>query len=97
MDDKLTTTPLAALTVPIGGQAIELQQVDFAHGGLSLLRTRIREGRRFTVFDIDAGTARAWGDALLRWAGTQRAEPAEGAARPGGVDAHGTGSHGDDA
>jgi hypothetical protein len=61
-------TPLERLRVPLGGQDIELQQVDYAAGGMSLLRTRIREGRRFTVFDIDAGSARAWGQALLRWA-----------------------------
>ncbi|MGE0312321.1 MAG: hypothetical protein AB7P21_11965 [Lautropia sp.] len=68
MDDKLTTTALATLTVPIGGQTIELQQVDFAAGGIALLRTRIREGRRFTVFEVDAATALAWGEALVGWA-----------------------------
>ena len=31
-----------------------------------LLRTRIREGSRFTVFDIDPDTAQRWGEALLR-------------------------------
>ena len=34
---------------------------------MSLLRTRIREGSRFTVFDIDPLTARQWGEALLAW------------------------------
>jgi hypothetical protein len=38
---------------------------------MSLLRTRIREGRRFTVFDIDPETAAQWGEALTRWAQTQ--------------------------
>ena len=56
-DDKLTVTPLDAWTVPLGGQEIALQQVDFAVGGMSLLRTRIREGRRFTIFDVDPATA----------------------------------------
>lgn len=64
-------TPLAKLRVPLGGQEIELQQLDHDAGGMSLLRTRIREGSRFTVFDVDAQTARAWGDALLRWAQAQ--------------------------
>ncbi len=64
-------TPLAKLRVPLGGQEIELQQLDHDAGGMSLLRTRIREGSRFTVFDVDAQTARAWGDALLRWAQSQ--------------------------
>jgi hypothetical protein len=65
------TTPLAKLRVPLGGQEIELQQLDFDAGGMSLLRTRIREGRRFTIFDIDPQTASEWGQALLRWAETQ--------------------------
>jgi uncharacterized protein DUF6967 len=61
-------TPITALRVPLGGQAIELQQVDHEAGGMSLLRTRIREGSRFTVFDIDPVTALDWGRALLHWA-----------------------------
>jgi hypothetical protein len=64
-------TPLAKLRAPLGGQEIELQQIDFDAGGMSLLRTRIREKSRFTVFDIDPLTARAWGEALLAWARTQ--------------------------
>jgi hypothetical protein len=38
---------------------------------MSLLRTRIREGSRFTIFDIDPQTAEHWGRALLRWAQAQ--------------------------
>lgn len=66
-DDKLTVTALTKLRAPIGGQEIELQQIDYVIGGLSLLRIRIREGRRHTVFDIDPATATAWGAAMLRW------------------------------
>ncbi len=69
--DKLTITNLDKLRVPLGGQEIELQQVDYPGGGMSLLRIRIREGRRFTVFDIDPASAAAWGEALTRWAGSQ--------------------------
>jgi hypothetical protein len=65
---------LAKLRVPLGGQEIELQQIDFDGGGMSLLRTRIREQSRFTVFDIDPITAEQWGEALLAWA---RAQPQE--------------------
>lgn len=67
-DDKLSLRPVARLRAPIGGQEIELLQVDYRHGGLSLLRVRIREGKRFTVFDIDAGTAAAWAAAMHTWA-----------------------------
>jgi hypothetical protein len=75
MEDKLTVTPLARLHAPIGGQDIELQQIDYVHGGLSLLRIRIREGRRFTVFDIDAATAAAWAAQMTQWA---QAKPGAG-------------------
>jgi hypothetical protein len=64
-------TPVDSLRVPLGGQQIELLQVDHDAGGMSLLRVRIREGKRFTVIDIDPLTARAWGDALVAWARTQ--------------------------
>jgi hypothetical protein len=66
-------TSLAKLRVPLGGQEIELQQLDHDAGGMSLLRTRIREKSRFTVFDIDPQTAQAWGEALVRWAQAQPA------------------------
>ena len=65
---------LSKLHVPLGGQEIELQQVDFEAGGMSLLRTRIRERSRFTIFDVDPATARAWGEALLQWAQAQPVE-----------------------
>jgi hypothetical protein len=64
-------TTLAKLRAPLGGQEIELQQIEFDGGGLPLLRTRIREGSRFTVFDIDPVTAEAWARAMLDWASHQ--------------------------
>lgn len=72
--EKLFATSLLRLRAPLGGQEIELQQVDYVHGGASLLRTRIREGRRFTVFDLDAVTARNWAKAMGGWAETQLRE-----------------------
>ena len=66
-----TITPLEKFTAPLGGQVIELQQFDYESGGMSLLRTRIREKSRFTVFEVDPATARLWGQALLRWADAQ--------------------------
>jgi hypothetical protein len=48
-----------------------LQQLDYDAGGMSLLRTRIRERSRFTVFEIDPQSARLWGEALLSWAKRQ--------------------------
>ena len=65
-------TALAKLRAPLGGQEIELQQIEFDGGGMPLLRTRIREGRRFTIFGIDPVTAEAWAQAMLDWAAAQR-------------------------
>ena len=79
MDEKLDLTPVARLRAPLGGQEIEQQQLYWATGGMSLLRVRIREGRRFTVFDIDAATAAAWGEAMQRWAAAQPAAAQGGA------------------
>jgi hypothetical protein len=64
-------TRLDSFTVPLGGQGIELQQLDHEGGGMSMLRIRIRERSRFTVFDIDPLTAQHWGEAMTRWAGLQ--------------------------
>lgn len=77
-----TITPLEKLICPLGGQVIELQQLDYDAGGMSLLRTRIREKSRFTVFEIDPQTALLWGQVLLSWAQAQ-APSAPPAQEPG--------------
>jgi hypothetical protein len=64
-------TELSTIKVPLGGQLIELQQIDHAEGGMSMLRVRIREGKRFTIFDLDPETAGQWAAAMQRWANTQ--------------------------
>lgn len=70
-EDKLSVASFLKLRAPLGGQEIELQQIDYVHGGASLLRIRIREGKRFTVFDLDAVTAQAWANAMGEWADKQ--------------------------
>jgi len=67
-------TELDKLTVPLGGQQIELQQIDHAAGGMSLLRIRIREGKRFTIFDIDAQTAERLTTTMHAWIENQKKE-----------------------
>jgi hypothetical protein len=62
---------LGKFKIPLGGQDIELQQVDHAAGGMSLLRVRIREAKRFTIFDVDPVTAKEWGDSMTKWADAQ--------------------------
>jgi hypothetical protein len=64
-------TELSKFKVPLGGQQIELQQIDHAEGGMSMLRLRIREGKRFTIFDIDPATATQWAAAMQQWADSQ--------------------------
>ncbi|MGB8518254.1 MAG: hypothetical protein WCD45_10260 [Gallionella sp.] len=64
---------LTKFKVPLGGQDIELQQIDHVEGGMSLLRIRIREAKRFTIFDVDPDTARLWAQAMQDWADTQHA------------------------
>ena len=73
-------TPLHRFTVPLGGQEIELQEVLHDAGGMKLLRIRIRERTRFTIFDIDPVTARQWGEAMQRWADAQPPAAADPAA-----------------
>lgn len=73
----MQVTPLTRLRVPLGAQEIELQEVRHAGGGMALLRIRIREGKRFTIFDIDAGSAREWAEAMLRWAAGHAADGVE--------------------
>jgi len=65
-------TELSRIKVPLGGQQIELQQIDHAEDGMSLLRIRIREGRRFTIFDIDPDTAEQWAQSMQLWVDSQR-------------------------
>lgn len=62
------TTTLEKFRVPLGNQEIELQNIVHAEGGMHLLRIRIREGRRFTIFDIDPATAMHWSEAMRNWA-----------------------------
>jgi len=69
--DEITT--LDKFRVPVGNQEIELQQVSFAAGGVPLLRLRIREHRRYTIFDVDAVTAARWGQTMADWAQAQLA------------------------
>ena len=51
-------------------QEVELQQVEH-EAGYTSLRLRIREVKRFTIFDIDAQTAAHWGQLLTEWAAQQ--------------------------
>lgn len=67
-----TITPCLDLRVPLGGERIELAEVVHDAGGMPLLRVRIREQRRFTVFDIDPLTAQRLGEAMRAWGASRQ-------------------------
>lgn len=67
--DKITS--LDKFRVPLGNQEIELQEFEFAAGGMPLLRLRIREKSRFTIFDIDPVTASRWAEVMAAWSKQQ--------------------------
>lgn len=71
--DKVTS--LDKFRVPIGNQEIELQQVEYEAGGMPLLRIRIRERTRFTIFEIDSITAERWGRQMQEWAQQAQEKP----------------------
>ena len=63
IEEKLTR--IERFSAPYGRE-ITLDNV--AHeSGMRLLRITVREGRRFTIFDLDAETAAHWGSALTLW------------------------------
>ncbi|MBW7850201.1 MAG: hypothetical protein H3C38_06880 [Rhodospirillales bacterium] len=59
-EDKVTV--LEKIDAP-WGKEIELHRVEY-ESGLAMLRLRIREGRRFTIIDLDADTARRMAEIL---------------------------------
>jgi len=61
-----TVTPLDDFDAPYG-RKVKLEAVDY-ESGLRMLRLHIREGRRFTVLEVDETTARHWGALMCSWA-----------------------------
>lgn len=61
-------TPLDKMRLPFGGQEIEFQHLTHESGGVPFLRIRIRENKRFTIFDVDPVSARAWAELMGAWA-----------------------------
>ena len=59
-------TNLTMIAAPYGRE-IRLEDVAY-ESGMRLLRATIREGRRFTILEIDTRSARAWGEAMIAWA-----------------------------
>ena len=61
-----TVTPLTKIAAPYGREIV-LESVKH-ESDMRMLRIRIREGRRFTVMDIDADTAERWSTVMSAWA-----------------------------
>jgi hypothetical protein len=68
-----TLVPLERFQAPYG-RAVELLEVRY-ESGMRLLRVRIREGKRFTILELDPSTASHWGGAMQAWA--EQAGPAD--------------------
>jgi hypothetical protein len=61
-----TLTGVKKFAAPYGR---EVELVEVLHeSGMRTLRVRIREGKRFTIMDLDAATAAEWGEAMIAWA-----------------------------
>ena len=60
-----TVTRLERFQAPYGR---EITLDDVVHeSGMKMLRLTVREGRRFTIFDLDAPTAAHFGSGLTKW------------------------------
>ncbi len=69
-------SPLATFLTPFRRQEITLRERDDPlTGDVRLLEMRIREGRRFTLLELDAATAQALAEALAQWAKDASAAP----------------------
>jgi len=66
--------PLTKFRLPFGGQEIELQTFTHESGGVPFLRIRIRENKRFTIFEVDPGSAELWAETMLTWAKANRGD-----------------------
>jgi hypothetical protein len=65
MNSEETVTEIGRIDAP-WGKEILLQNVAY-EGGVSMVRLRIREGKRFTILDLDPATALKLGRSLADW------------------------------
>ncbi len=61
-----TVTRLERFQAPYGRE-VELHEVLYENG-MKVLRLRIREGKRFTIMDLDPDTAAHWAGVMGDWA-----------------------------
>lgn len=65
MDDK-TVKELEVFVTPFRRQEIKVQHVTH-ESGLNMLELKIREGRRFTILELDAELAGDLGKLMVEW------------------------------
>ena len=51
-------------------KTVDLKHVEY-EGGMDMIRTTFREGRRFTTIEMDQSSARKLGNELIAWADRQ--------------------------
>jgi hypothetical protein len=66
MTDEVITD-IGEHILPFGRRAT-LKDVEF-ESGLHMLRVTLREGRRFTIIDLDSASAATLGEVMCKWAG----------------------------
>jgi hypothetical protein len=69
-------TSIDKMRLPFGGQEIEFQHLTHEAGGVPFLRIRIRENKRFTIFDVDPQSAAKWAEVMGAWAQEQAGDAA---------------------
>ena len=69
-----TKKELSHYTTPFKRQDVVLSSIDHDNG-LSLLEIKIREGRRFTMLEIDADIAAEMASILQKWADDNKPKP----------------------
>ncbi|MCP5073159.1 MAG: hypothetical protein GY947_07670 [Rhodobacteraceae bacterium] len=65
MTDEIISD-VAGVELPFGRSA-DLKNVMYG-SGLNMLRLTLREGRRFTIIDLDQASAKELGTQLVEWA-----------------------------
>ena len=82
MSSEIGSHEIDSFQAPFGKE-VRVEEVEYDNG-FRLLRMRIREGRRFTVIDLDHQTASHWGGLLSSWGASRAALLEEGVDADGG-------------
>lgn len=70
---EVERVPLTSFAAPYRRE-VRLERARF-ESGMEMLRVIVREGHRITQLDLDAETARGWGEAMVAWAAAVSGDP----------------------